>query len=89
MDNEVSPLAVLRRIRGNVTQEELGNVIGVTGNTVARWERGEVQPRLTPSQTKKLCKFLNISIDELPEDFGKQPIHTHDPAPKITTYPNA
>lgn len=79
MDKEVSPLAMLRKIRGNITQEELGDVIGVTGNTVARWERGEVQPRLAPFQVKKLCKFLNITIDELPDSFAPQPINHNCP----------
>lgn len=76
MDNEVSPLAMLRRIRGNITQEELGEAIGVTGNTVARWERGETQPRLTPYQVVKLCKFLGITLNEFPENFAPQPIHS-------------
>lgn len=64
-----SPLAMLRRLRF-MTQEQLGKEIGVTGNTIARWERGEVKARLTPSQLKKLCKALNITLDELPDDFS-------------------
>jgi putative transcriptional regulator len=71
MDKEVSPLAVLRKIRGNVTQAELGKAIGVSGNTIARWERGEVQPRLTPQQVVKLCHFLGIKLDDrFPESFA-------------------
>ncbi len=70
MSNEPdSPLAMLRRLRF-MTQEQLGKEIGVTGNTIARWERGEVKARLTPQQLKKLCKALNITLDELPDDFG-------------------
>jgi putative transcriptional regulator len=77
MDKEVSPLAVLRKLRGNITQAELGDAIGVSGNTVARWERGEREPTLKPWQVKKLCKFLSITIDELPDSFAPQPVHTH------------
>ncbi len=35
----------LSEIRGQLqwTQAQLGKVIGVTGNTVARWERGEMK----------------------------------------------
>jgi putative transcriptional regulator len=77
MDKEISPLAMLRRIRGNVTQDELGDVIGVTGNTISRWELGTVKPKLEPWQVKKLCKFLEISIDQLPDNFGPQPIHAY------------
>lgn len=72
MSNEPeSPLQMLRRLRF-MTQEQLGKEIGVTGNTIARWERGETQPRLTPEQTKKLCKALNISLEELPNDFASR-----------------
>lgn len=67
---------MLRRMRGNLTQEEIGNAIGVTGNTVSRWERGEVTPKLELWQVKKLCKTLGITIDELPESFAPQPIHS-------------
>ena len=36
----------IRNIREKLklTQAELGERLGVAGNTVARWERGEVQP---------------------------------------------
>ena len=76
MDNEVSPLAMLRRIRGNITQSEVADALGVDRNTVSRWELGTSQPKLAPWQTKKLCKLLRISIDELPDSFAPQPIHS-------------
>ena len=75
MDKQVSPLAMLRKIRGDITQEELGQALGVSANTVSRWERGDVKPKLELWQVKKLCKVLAISIDELPESFAPQPIH--------------
>ena len=36
----------IRAIRGalGLTQAELGRILGVAGNTVARWERGEREP---------------------------------------------
>jgi DNA-binding XRE family transcriptional regulator len=74
MNKEVSPLSMLRRIRGNVTQAQLGEAIGVTANTVYRWEKGDVKPRLEVWQVKKLCKFLGIRVEQLPDDFGPQPI---------------
>ena len=75
MDNEVSRLAVLRKQRGNITQQEIAEVLGVTETTVWRWEKGISEPKLSPWQTKKLCNLLGIGIDELPDDFGPQPIH--------------
>lgn len=76
MDNEVSPLAMLRRIRGNITQNEVADALGVDRNTVSRWELGTSQPKLAPWQVKKLCKLLQITIDELPDSFAPQPIHS-------------
>lgn len=75
MDNEVSPLAVLRRLRGNISQAEIADALGVERNTVTRWETGTSKPKLEPWQTKKLCKLLGISIDDLPDSFAPQPIH--------------
>lgn len=67
----LSKLAMLRRHRF-MTQEQLGKELGVSGHTIARWESGNQQPRLTPMQFKKLIKVLEISIDELPDHFGPQ-----------------
>jgi transcriptional regulator with XRE-family HTH domain len=38
--------AEIRRERNglNLTQAQLGEMFGVSGNTIARWERDEVQP---------------------------------------------
>ena len=33
-----------QRLKLNLTQQELGALLEVSGNTVARWERGEVAP---------------------------------------------
>ena len=75
MDKLVSPLAMLRKIRGDITQEELAGALKVSANTVSRWELGKVTPKLELWQVKKLCKTLNITIDELPESFAPQPIN--------------
>jgi transcriptional regulator with XRE-family HTH domain len=32
------------RLRLNLTINEMGELLGKSGNTIARWERGEVQP---------------------------------------------
>jgi DNA-binding XRE family transcriptional regulator len=79
MDEHVSPLAMLRKIRGNISQEEVANALGVKRNTVSRWEIGLSTPKLEPWQTKKLCKLLSISIEELPDNFSPQPIERNAP----------
>ncbi len=69
-----SPLYMLRRLR-RITQKELANELGVTETTVRNWEAGRSEPSLTIPQTKKLCKVLGITLDELPDSFAPQPIN--------------
>ncbi len=69
MKKPLSSLMRLRTIR-HITQKELADSLGVTENTVANWERGRSIPKLTPNQFKTLLKVLEISIDDLPDDFG-------------------
>ena len=68
------PLSALMRLRTlrHLTQKELADALGVTENTVANWERGRAIPKLTPSQFKTLVKVLQISLEDLPDDFGPQ-----------------
>ncbi|MBO4245349.1 MAG: helix-turn-helix transcriptional regulator [Bacilli bacterium] len=46
-----------------LSQEELGEKLDVTRQTISNWELGETNPN--PEQLKKLSQELNISIDEL------------------------
>lgn len=66
------PLSALMKLRTLrfITQKELADALGVTENTVANWERGRAIPRLTPAQFKTLLKVLQITAEELPDDFG-------------------
>lgn len=55
-------LAELRKER-NLTQEQLGEKIGVTNKTVSRWEKGNYLP---PAQMlKALSELYGVSINEL------------------------
>lgn len=77
MNDELdSELAMLRRYR-NISQSELGKVLGVSKTTIHKWEKGLAMPRLSPRQTKDLCKALGISLEELPDSFAPQPVHQH------------
>ncbi len=55
-------ISELRRKRG-LTQEALGERIGVTGKTVSRWECGTYMPDL--SALEALSKIFSVSIDEI------------------------
>ena len=51
------------RKKSGLSQEQLGEKINVTRQTISNWELGETSPN--PEQLKALSKELNISIDEL------------------------
>jgi len=52
----------LRKKEG-LSQEQLGEKVNVTRQTISNWELGETAPN--PEQLKLLSKALNVSIDEL------------------------
>jgi transcriptional regulator with XRE-family HTH domain len=64
-----SPLKQLRDKLG-LTQEELSRRCGIPLRTYVRWETGEAMPRPTIPQVKALCRELQISIEDLPDEFG-------------------
>ena len=55
-------LAELRKEK-NLTQDELGEQIGVTNKTVSRWENGNYLPPVEMLQI--LSKFYDVSINEI------------------------
>lgn len=46
-----------------LSQEQLGEKVGVTRQTISNWELNETSPN--PEQLKLLSKALKVSIDEL------------------------
>lgn len=52
----------LRKVNG-LSQEQLGEKINVTRQTISNWELDETTPN--PDQLKLLSKVLKVSIDEL------------------------
>jgi len=59
-------LVDLRRALGDRTQAEVAEILGVTANTWARWERGELQ--LHPARRHQLQRLL-----ELVNHYGEGP----------------
>ena len=51
------------RKKCGLTQEELGEKVNVTRQTISNWESGTTSPN--SEQLKLLSKALNISIDEI------------------------
>lgn len=55
-------IALLRKEK-NLTQEELGQKLGVTSKTISRWENGNYMPDL--SLFEPLTNILGVTITEL------------------------
>ena len=51
------------RKKNNLSQEELAEKVGVTRQTISKWELEETMPDI--NQAKKLSELFNISLDEL------------------------
>ena len=51
------------RMRMGISQERLGELVGVSRQTVSKWELDEALPE-TPKLIR-LCRFLSVSADEL------------------------
>ncbi|MBD1933454.1 MULTISPECIES: helix-turn-helix transcriptional regulator [Cyanophyceae] len=75
-------LAELRK-RAGLTQRKLADILDVTIKTVSAWERGEHEPCLTLTQTKKLVDGLQCSLNELIVATGKQ-LSTEEEEPRLT-----
>lgn len=58
-----SNLQYLRRNCGSMTQEQLAQQMGVSRQTISKWESGEGYPELT--KLVELCDFFSCSMDEL------------------------
>ena len=57
-------IQILRKKR-NLTQEALAELVGVTRQTIAKWESGESAPDL--ALAGKLSAALDVTLDELVE----------------------
>ena len=62
------------RKKSGLSQEQLGEKVNVTRQTISNWELNETTPN--PEQLKLLSKALNVSIDELLDNDIKVVIET-------------
>ena len=51
------------RKQQNLSQEELGDKLNVSRQTISKWERNESTPDL--DKIVPLCDLFNLSVDEL------------------------
>lgn len=53
----------LRMIHKNMTQEELANQLGISRQTISKWELNQGNPEL--SKIKEICTLFNCNADDL------------------------
>lgn len=58
-----SNLQYLRKNNGNLTQEKLSEKLGVSRQTVSKWESGEAWPEIP--KLLELCDIFHCTLDEL------------------------
>lgn len=56
-------LIFLRKMRNNMSQEDLSEKMGVSRQTVSKWELNSCYPEM--NKILELCKFFSCSMDEL------------------------
>jgi transcriptional regulator with XRE-family HTH domain len=70
--------ARIRKIRGDLTQEEFGKIFGVKGNTISRWEDG----RLSDEETlKRIAEFGRVTVEWLLTGEKKPQVKEQSQAP--------
>jgi putative transcriptional regulator len=65
--------SVLKRRREELglTQRDVAAAVNVSVQTVSNWETGRYkEAKLTLPQVKALCRILQWSIEELPDELG-------------------
>ncbi len=62
----------------NLTQEQLGEMLGVSNKTISKWENGKCMPDYSIIQ--KLCEVLHVTLAELMdgEDAAMSSVRTYD-----------
>ena len=65
MNNLGNKIMKLRKSQA-LSQEELGEQLNVTRQTVSKWELGETTPEI--NKLKEMAKIFNVSVDELLEE---------------------
>ena len=60
-------LQFLRKMHNDMTQEELAEKMGVSRQTISKWELGENYPEI--DKIIELCKYFSCSMDQLIREY--------------------
>ncbi|HEY9628926.1 MAG TPA: helix-turn-helix transcriptional regulator [Coleofasciculaceae cyanobacterium] len=64
-----SPLRKRREELG-LTQREIAAALDKTVQTISNWETGLYEPKMTPREVKRLCRLLNWTLEDMPDEFA-------------------
>lgn len=59
------------------TQAEVAALLGISGNAITKYEKGQREPSL--KNLKKLASHFNVSVDELLADIEVEPTQKREP----------
>lgn len=62
---KIGDLIKEKRVKKNLTQKELADILYITDRAVSKWERGKSLPDI--SMLKKICEVLSIDINDMLE----------------------
>lgn len=71
MENMIGERIKELRIKNNMTQQDLAQIVGLTSTGVSYWESGKAKPDST--MINKLADYFNVSIDFL---YGKNDLNS-------------
>ena len=60
---------LLKRRALDVSQEDIANALGVTRQSISKWEGNQAKPALDPDQTMKLCTILQADLATIAKAF--------------------
>ena len=78
-----SKLKSLRELKGNISQAELANFLGVTQQAVGKWERDKTTPDY--DMLKKIASFFGVSTDYL---LGNDASNSYYTDPEVSDMAN-
>ncbi|MBW4659836.1 MAG: helix-turn-helix domain-containing protein [Drouetiella hepatica Uher 2000/2452] len=70
LQDSESPIELLRIQRTKLSQNEFAIHCDIPPRTYQRWIAGKTEAKLSPRQWKALMQILNLTADEIPDDFG-------------------
>ena len=69
MNIDYAKMILALRVKMNISQQQLGELLGVSFSTVNRWEKGHHEPTLLAKERlKNLFQENGINIEEIKND---------------------